>query len=188
MNSSKPRKDKHYSSFTLDNLFRRLFISPHKFCKYVKQGDKVADLGSGPGYFTLPLAEKVGDEGLVYAVDSDGNAIQDLIEKTESRKFRNIKAFATFAADISFIETGSINFVLAWELLCCVVPMNHEKVINEIKRIMRQDAKAMLSVDRYFGSYVKKNEWEVILEGFYIHKRNGLSLSKDRWALVSKKT
>lgn len=188
MNSTKTRQDKHYPSNTLDSLIRKLFFSPHKFCDYVERGDKVADLGSGPGYFTLPLAEKVGPTGLVYAVDYYKEAIQDLIQKTESSGIQNIQAYATSAADLSFIESGSIDFVLAWELLCCVAPMGHEKVVKEIKRIMKQDAKAMLSVDRYFGSYVKKNEWEFILEGFYIHKRNGISLSKDRWALISKKT
>lgn len=37
----------------------------------VQSGDRVADLGSGSGYFTVWLAEAVGDEGRVVAVDVD---------------------------------------------------------------------------------------------------------------------
>jgi len=35
----------------------------------------VADLGCGPGYYTLPLAESVGPEGRVYAVDMNEGVI-----------------------------------------------------------------------------------------------------------------
>lgn len=35
----------------------------------LKPGDTVADIGAGTGYFTLPMARMVGDEGKVLAVD-----------------------------------------------------------------------------------------------------------------------
>lgn len=35
----------------------------------VKEGDQIADIGSGGGYFTLEFAKKVGSTGRVYAVD-----------------------------------------------------------------------------------------------------------------------
>jgi ubiquinone/menaquinone biosynthesis C-methylase UbiE len=37
----------------------------------IRPGDRVADLGSGSGYFTLRLAPAVGPEGKVFAVDVD---------------------------------------------------------------------------------------------------------------------
>jgi arsenite methyltransferase len=37
----------------------------------VGEGDRVADLGAGAGYFTFRLARAVGPQGVVYAVDTD---------------------------------------------------------------------------------------------------------------------
>lgn len=36
-----------------------------------QEGDRVADIGAGGGYFTFRLADAVGPTGLVYAVDPD---------------------------------------------------------------------------------------------------------------------
>jgi ubiquinone/menaquinone biosynthesis C-methylase UbiE len=46
----------------------------------VKRGMIIADLGSGPGFFTIPLAQMTGEKGLVYAVDSSQAMIDGLKE------------------------------------------------------------------------------------------------------------
>jgi ubiquinone/menaquinone biosynthesis C-methylase UbiE len=79
--ASEEKRDKHFPLFAHDNLSRRLFSNPNKYCPYVEKGQVVADLGCGPGYYTLVLAEFVGPEGRVYAVDSDGKAIRALEKK-----------------------------------------------------------------------------------------------------------
>jgi ubiquinone/menaquinone biosynthesis C-methylase UbiE len=49
---------------------RRLITSPTRLLRgLVEPGDTAVDLGCGPGFFTLPLAEMVGDGGSVIAVD-----------------------------------------------------------------------------------------------------------------------
>jgi ubiquinone/menaquinone biosynthesis C-methylase UbiE len=64
------------------NPIRRLFEHPQRHVEpYVTNGQVIADLGCGPGYYTLALAESVGTEGRVYAVDSDEKAIRALEKK-----------------------------------------------------------------------------------------------------------
>ena len=46
-------------------------------------GKRVADIGSGSGYFTIRLAERVGAGGKVYAVDLDRAALDRLRERTQ---------------------------------------------------------------------------------------------------------
>ena len=46
----------------------------------VTKGMTIADLGSGPGFFTIPMAQMTGEKGLVYAVDSNQTMIDGLKE------------------------------------------------------------------------------------------------------------
>ncbi|MBD3238054.1 MAG: methyltransferase domain-containing protein [Candidatus Moranbacteria bacterium] len=51
--------------------FHGQFIEPEKIAKQLdlKPGEKVADLGCGPGFFVMEIAKIVGDEGKVFAID-----------------------------------------------------------------------------------------------------------------------
>ena len=77
----------------------------------------VADLGCATGYFTLALADSVGPEGKVYAVDFNKKSIRALEKKVEKGGYRNIESHASSAADLSFIKDSSVDFVLASGLL-----------------------------------------------------------------------
>jgi ubiquinone/menaquinone biosynthesis C-methylase UbiE len=46
----------------------------------ITKGMIIADLGSGPGFFTIPMAELIGENGLVYAVDSSKTMLKGLKE------------------------------------------------------------------------------------------------------------
>lgn len=49
---------------------RRLFQKPEKILGgLISQGQIVVDLGCGPGFFTIPMARLVGENGRVIAVD-----------------------------------------------------------------------------------------------------------------------
>ncbi len=99
MAKSKEKRDKQFPLFVNDNLFRRLFLPPRRLTKpYVANGQVAADIGCGPGFHTISLAESVGPEGKVYAVDLDKRAIQALEKKAEKRGCRNIEARAAPAA------------------------------------------------------------------------------------------
>jgi arsenite methyltransferase len=67
---------------------------PERVIKALKleSGMKVADLGSGTGYFTFRLAEAVGSSGKVYAVDIDEemNAIID--KQVVAKQMENVTA------------------------------------------------------------------------------------------------
>jgi ubiquinone/menaquinone biosynthesis C-methylase UbiE len=52
----------------------------------VTKGMIIADLGSGPGFFTIPMAQMTREKGLVYAVDSNQtmlNGLKENIAKSE---------------------------------------------------------------------------------------------------------
>jgi ubiquinone/menaquinone biosynthesis C-methylase UbiE len=173
-------------------LIRRLFDPPQRLVEpYVRNGQVVADLGCGPGFHALALAELVGPQGRVYAVDSDEKAIRTVEKKANRRGYRNIEAHALSAADLSFIKDGSIDFVLANGLLCSMAPEHHESAVNEIRRILKPSGLAYLAAGKSSCSYVTQADWEKILEGFKVQRRGGDGSSFPahgmRWAVVSTK-
>lgn len=55
------------------------FVDPTEAVRrmHINSGHRVADLGAGSGHYTVALAERVGDEGMVYAIDIQ----RDLLRK-----------------------------------------------------------------------------------------------------------
>src|SRR5512136_1599304 len=95
------KRDHHLPVFVNDNPVRRIFFSPRRLvAPYVSRGQTVADVGIGPGFYTLTMAEIVGPDGKVYAVDSDAKVIAALEQKARARGLKNIEAHAASAGDM----------------------------------------------------------------------------------------
>jgi ubiquinone/menaquinone biosynthesis C-methylase UbiE len=74
-------------SWAFNNKLRLLLHNPKKIMgDYVKSGYTVADIGCGPGFFSLALAEMVGDEGRVIAVDLQKEMLDKLEVSAERLK------------------------------------------------------------------------------------------------------
>ncbi|MFB6280331.1 MAG: class I SAM-dependent methyltransferase [Salinibacter sp.] len=56
----------------------------------IKEGDWVADVGSGEGEYTLPMAKAVGDSGRAFAVDIDEDDLEELNEEIKDREIENV--------------------------------------------------------------------------------------------------
>jgi SAM-dependent methyltransferase len=176
MAANKPKADKRFPLFAHDNPLRRKFSPPGRFVEaFASAGQIVADLGCGPGFYAVELAERVGPGGKVYAVDSDDRAVRALEKKAREHGLGKIEAHACSAASLDFIENGTVDFVLAHGLLCSMAPG-------------KPGGTAYLSVARGPWSYVDGAAWEQILAEFRVERRNTrLAPLADRWAVVSLK-
>lgn len=77
-----PRVCSHRHSFALNNPLRRLLQSPSRIVgPYIKPGDTVIDIGCGPGFFSLPMAEMVGPQGKVIAVDLQSEMLDQVSKR-----------------------------------------------------------------------------------------------------------
>ena len=56
----------------------------------IEPGMTVADIGAGNGYYTVRLAERVGEDGRVLAQDIDRNALERLGRRVERQRIDNV--------------------------------------------------------------------------------------------------
>lgn len=152
---------------------------------YIQKGQNVVDLGCGWGQYSFALADLVGAEGMVYAVDLGKKCIDSIQKKISKEGRGNIKAYASSAAELGFIGDRSVDFVFANGLLCSMA-YGRQLALKEIKRILKLSGKAYLSLGMAppFG-YVGQTEWESIMQGFTVERGGSL---KEMWAIVSLRT
>jgi len=72
----------------------------------VAPGGAVADVGAGNGFFTVRLADAVGEAGLVYAVDISEGVLRSLRERVDRDGLGNVKVVAGETDDPRLPETG----------------------------------------------------------------------------------
>ena len=58
----------------------------------IEEGDHIADLGAGGGYFLPYLAAAVGPSGKVYAVDVEADVLEDLEKRIADEGYSNVEA------------------------------------------------------------------------------------------------
>ncbi len=179
-------RDRKIPSVLTNNFLRYLVSPPERLVKkYMGRGQQAADLGCGAGYHTLAMARVAGGKGRVFAVDFDPRAIARLQKRAKRLGFdQRIDARTASASEIDFIEAGSIDFVLAEGLLCCMT--DHEGAIRQIRRILRPEGRAYLSIIKLARPDdprgISGEEWERLLGSFRVLGR-GQSLMT-RWAVV----
>lgn len=67
---------------------------------HIKSGDRVLEIGAGPGYVSFVLAERVGRTGVVYALDRSIDALAYLERLQTGRGAEQIRRIAADAATI----------------------------------------------------------------------------------------
>jgi ubiquinone/menaquinone biosynthesis C-methylase UbiE len=74
-------------AFGLDIFIRKYIHNPKKILgKFIKEGMTVLDFGCGPGFFTLPVAEMVGETGRVIAADLQDGMLDRLKSKIKGQE------------------------------------------------------------------------------------------------------
>jgi ubiquinone/menaquinone biosynthesis C-methylase UbiE len=121
---------------------RRRWQNPEKVIRSlgVTKGMSVADLGCGPGFFTIPLALAVGGSGAVYAVDSDARMLYHLrvnLEKLGSTPHGSVKRIEADLTETK-IPSGSIDVALFANVLHDLA--EPRAFLNEVRRIIKKDS------------------------------------------------
>jgi SAM-dependent methyltransferase len=77
----------------------------------IARGKMVADIGAGSGWFTVRAARRVGNAGVVYAVDISPDSIRYVDARAEKEKLHNVKTILG-RADNPLLPAGAVDAVL----------------------------------------------------------------------------
>jgi ubiquinone/menaquinone biosynthesis C-methylase UbiE len=158
------------------------FLSPKTIIKelgIIKKGMRVADFGCGHGYFTLPLAEMVGEGGRVFAIDVSPEALEIVNSKSKIDGKDNIevKRCNLEKKGSCNVEEKSCDVVFIINLL--FQTERDEIVIGEAKRILKENGNIVFiewQPDVSFGPRGKRIAKE---EAVNLFEKLGFKLEKD---------
>lgn len=125
-----------FNIFRLVLDIRDLITPPRKLLDQIdeiKEGAHVLDYGCGPGSYTIPVAELVGSSGIVYAVERNSLAINEVIKRAKKKGITNIKTALTDG--ITGLTDDSVDVILLVHALHEF--MNPDLIINEVDRVLK---------------------------------------------------
>jgi SAM-dependent methyltransferase len=77
----------------------------------IHPGSTVADIGAGSGWFTVRAAKRAGDQGMIYAVDINPEAIKYIKDRTQKSNIHNVRTVLS-SPDDPKLPANSIDSVL----------------------------------------------------------------------------
>lgn len=173
-------------AYTFDNPLRRLIHNPRKiFSAYVKEGMTVIDIGCGMGYFTLGLAELVGDGGRVIAVDLQQQML-DIMAKRATGRGLSHRIIPHRAGPTAIGVTTPVDFGLAFWMIH-EVPFP-ELFFKEVATILKPAAKLFYAEPAFHVSSKKYNEILAVAKKKGLSMNMTLAIRFSRAALLENKT
>lgn len=161
----------------------------------IKPGSKVADFGSGSGYFTLILARIVGQEGVVTALDVLQNKLDTVKTAAYSQGLYNIN-YIRCNLEIyggSKLEDASQDVVM----LANILFQSQKKLdmVKESRRVLKPNGELVV-IDwvpesvfgpKESGWKISKEEANDLIEGAGFSFVREIQVSKNHWGIIFKK-
>ncbi|HUT22342.1 MAG TPA: class I SAM-dependent methyltransferase [Candidatus Bipolaricaulota bacterium] len=109
----------------------------------VSPGHSVLDLGCGhQGYWTFPLAQRVGKSGQVHCVDIDPRAIDNISRKSAELKLSQINACRLDLENLSNCNLSAVDIALLVNVLYQIKYRN--KLISMLASLIKPGGKLLL--------------------------------------------
>ncbi|MCI5108404.1 MAG: class I SAM-dependent methyltransferase [Candidatus Pacebacteria bacterium] len=156
-------------------------------------GMKIADIGSGSGEYSLPLAEATGSSGKVYAIDIQKDLLERLKKAADERGIMNIDILWGDVDEDggTGLKDNSVDMSIAPNILFQVE--KPESLAKEIGRITKPNGKVVLIdwSDSFGGlgprkeSIFSKEKALTVFSGF--EKVSEIEAGDHHWGIILKK-
>ena len=144
----------------------------------IQPGQTILEVGCGTGFFTIPAAQMVGDQGSIVAMDASSGFLKEVAKKVLKANMKNVHIMQKDALNTG-LEAGSIDKVLLFGVLPFpLLPL--DKLLPEMHRVLKPGATMSVwlfppVVHNWVpGVIIKSNLFEQISEqsNVYNYRRN----------------
>lgn len=142
-------RDAHYSKFHILNSTHMelpIFTNPEENIKAlgIHEGMVIADLGAGVGAYTIPLAERVGETGRVYAVEVQKDFLTNIKNDVVTRGLKNVELLWGDIERVggTKIKDGAVDAVVISNVL--FLAEDKLGLLREARRILKIGGKLLL--------------------------------------------
>jgi ubiquinone/menaquinone biosynthesis C-methylase UbiE len=131
-------------SFVHDTLYG-LFVNPYKILNAtgLKPGQKILEIGRGPGFFTIPAGKIVGEKGSVCSLDINPVAVETVQRKIKEKDLRNVEVKFANASETG-LPDESFDIVFLFDVIHSLDDV--DAIFQEMYRVLK--TKGILSVQK----------------------------------------
>ncbi len=127
----------------------------------VKQGQNIADIGSGGGFFAFKFADKLGDNGKIFCLDNN----EELLSSIDRKNNQRIQTVLYDGKNI-LLEENSIDLFFMRNVTHHID--NREEYFQQLKKFLKADGKIAV-IDYKRGSIFS---FHGIIGGHYVNKND----------------
>jgi ubiquinone/menaquinone biosynthesis C-methylase UbiE len=159
-------------SWLVDNSLRRTYMRPVLDRIGIRAGERVLELGPGPGAFTVGAAERVGPEGSLVAVDIQAEMIAQVDQRVQQAGLTNVETHVASAYQLPIVDQS-----VDRAFLITVLPEipDRRRALSELHRVLRPGGVLSITEEFYDPDYLFLAETIRLVEaaGFRLEERFG---------------
>lgn len=160
-----------WMGYFLLSPMRKIIQNPYKILNaYLAKGMNVLEVGSGMGYFSIPIANMVGEDGYVLSVDLQQKMLDALSKRIKKANMSNIVKTHKCSVKSLLIDSFSNKFDFALAFAVVHEISDQDRLFKEIYSALKNDGLIFIAEP---NGHVSENDLEksisiAIKEGFHI--------------------
>ena len=104
----------------------------------IQPGQVILEVGCGTGFFTIPAAQMVGNQGCIIAMDASSGFLKEVEKRVQKANLKNVLIIQRDALNTG-LEAESIDKVLLFGVIPFpLLPL--DKLLPEMHRVLKTDA------------------------------------------------